>query len=169
MKADRVQLLFTTTKCIFLSILFSVAIVILPAVAAQEEALAPNQMNGFDYPLDNRPDPFYPFISKEKAIATIDTELVDINGEKLTGMQLFEPGQLTLVAVMSTANGKVAMAEDVTGKGYILQKNMLIGKRGQIIRIENGQVFIKETLETKSGKVSYNEIVMRLKKDEEKK
>jgi type IV pilus assembly protein PilP len=160
MKAD----ILTATKCTFFCVLFSLAIGILPATA-QEKTLT----NGFDYPLDNRPDPFYPFISKEKAIKELNEELVDINGEKLTGMRLFEPGQLTLVAIMNTANGKVAMAEDVTGKGYMLRENMLIGKRGQIIRIEDGQVIVKETLVRKSGNTTYNEIIMHLNKDEGKK
>ena len=92
-----------------------------------------------------------------------------MDGKTLTGMQLFEPGQLKLVAVMNTADGKMAMAEDVTGKGYMLQKDMPIGAYGQIVDIENGQVVIEETRKTQSGRVLQNEIIMRLKNDEDKK
>ncbi|CAK8712977.1 hypothetical protein GCAAIG_02300 [Candidatus Electronema halotolerans] len=84
-------------------------------------------------------------------------------------MQLFEPGQLKLVAVMDTPDGKIAMAEDVTGKGYMLQKDMPIGAYGQIIDIESGQVVIDETRKTQSGRIIQNKIIMRLNRDEDKK
>jgi Tfp pilus assembly protein PilP len=127
----------------------------------------------FEYKLDKkgspRSDPFYPFLSKELAQKNEGDKLVEVDGKTLTGMQLFEPGQLKLVAVMNTPDGKIAMAEDVTGKGYMLQKDMLIGAYGQIVDIEGGQVVIEETRKTQSGRVLQNEIIMRLNKDEDKK
>ena len=74
----------------------------------------------FEYVLENRPDPFVPFISEKAASSTVDlNEIVDSSGP-LTGMQLFEPGQLTLVALLKKNSEDVAMVEDFTGKGYIL-------------------------------------------------
>jgi Tfp pilus assembly protein PilP len=100
----------------------------------------------FEYQLDNRPDPFYPFLSKEAARKEKEDEIIDEeSGDTLTGMRVFEPGQLKLVAVMGTQGNKIAMAEDVTGKGYILREGMLIGRRGKITQIQDGQIVIKET------------------------
>ena len=123
----------------------------------------------FDYQLDNRPDPFYPFISKEAARKDNEDEIIDEeSGVILEGMRLLEPGQLRLVAVMGRASGLIAMAEDVAGKGYILREGMLIGKRGQIIGIENDRVIIRETAKTRAGREINNEVVMSLKKEEKK-
>jgi type IV pilus assembly protein PilP len=123
----------------------------------------------FEYKLDDRSDPFYPFLSKELAQKNDGDKLVEENGRILTGMQLFEPGQLKLVAVMNTPDGKIAMAEDVTGKGYMLQKDMPIGAYGKIVDIESGQIVIEETRKTQSGRVLQNEIITRLNNDEDKK
>jgi len=126
----------------------------------------------FTYQLDERPDPFYSFIAKEeKERAKKPDDSIEVPDEtKLTGMQRFEPGQLRLVAVMEVQGSKIAMAEDMAGKGYVLRENMLIGKYGKIIRIaEDGKVIIKETLRTRAGREITNDIVMNLKKEEDKK
>lgn len=124
----------------------------------------------FEYQLDNRADPFYPFISKEKAVKDQEDKILDPEeGEVLTGLRLLEPGQLKLVAVMNTPSGPMAMAEDVTGKGYLLREGMLIGKRGEIIQIAEGRVAIKEISKTQSGRMLEKDVVMTLKKDDEKK
>jgi Tfp pilus assembly protein PilP len=124
----------------------------------------------FEYQLTDRPDPFYPFIAKEDKEKAKGDEIVDEETkEPLTGMRLFEPGQLRLVAVMGVQGKKIAMAEDMAGKGYTLSETMPIGKHGQIVRIEDGQVFIKETLRTKAGREITNDIIMTLKKEEDKK
>lgn len=149
-----------------------------PPVMAQNDAAAQSQGDDqeqawenrkFEYKLDDRSDPFYPFLSKELAQKNDGDKLVEVDGRTLTGMQLFEPGQLKLVAVMDTPDGKIAMAEDVTGKGYMLQKDMPIGAYGQIIDIESGQVVIDETRKTQSGRIIQNKIIMRLNRDEDKK
>lgn len=162
---------------------FSLAAVLLAVgtAAAEEQLLddAPAILDGagkgrskfkFEYQLDNRADPFYPFISKEKAIKDQEDKILDTEeGEVLTGLRLLEPGQLKLVAVMNTPSGPMAMAEDVTGKGYLLREGMLIGKRGEIIQIAEGRVAIKEISKTQSGRILEKDVVMTLKRDDEKK
>ncbi len=120
----------------------------------------------FVYHIENRADPFVPFIS-EKASATNINEIVPV-AEQLSGMQLFEPGQLNLVAIVIAENNDFAMAEDTTGMGYILQTGMKIGKRGTITDIHANEVIIEETAFTRSGKKLTSKIVMLLKKDGEK-
>jgi type IV pilus assembly protein PilP len=160
-----------------LSILFAAALlyVSVPVQATENQAADSmesenDQVGGgndaFEYQFANRPDPFLPFITKD-ATQQVDNddEIVDDNNIPLRGMQLFEPGQLKLVAIMSVGNEKIALAEDVTGKGYRLNENMLIGRHGKIRRIEDGQVEITETYKTKTGRTVTKEIVMRLKKE----
>jgi type IV pilus assembly protein PilP len=157
---------------ILLPLLFLVMMCVLSA-AAQEHSEAEKDAKKyvpkkFNYELENRPDPFYPFISKEQAQTEEPDVIVGPPPGPLVDLQRFEPGQLKLVAVMNTPQGKIAMVEDVTGKGYILQKGMKIGAYGQIIDIkeEDSQVIIKETREfLRSKKTVENEIIMQLKKD----
>ncbi|MCW5199511.1 pilus assembly protein PilP [Desulfobulbus sp. F1] len=124
----------------------------------------------FEYQLDNRPDPFYSFIAKEakERKDIVDPIIDEKTQEPLTGMRLFEPGQLRLVAVMGVQGSKIAMAEDTAGKGYILRENILIGKHGKIVMIKDGQVIIEEIRKTQSGREINNEIIMTLKKEEDK-
>ncbi len=123
------------------------------------------QENLFVYHIEGRPDPFVPFITK-KAATTNMNEIVPV-ANRLTGMQLFEPGQLKLVAIMMAENNDFAMAEDFTGKGYILLTGMKIGRRGIVTAIESNQVVIEETAFTRAGEKLTSNIVMLLKKEGE--
>ena len=121
----------------------------------------------FTYQMEGRPDPFVPFITEKAAASNVDMdEIVDANGP-LTGMQLFEPGQLTLVAVMQSSSGDVAMVEDFTGKGYVLSEGIKIGRRGIIKDIVPNAVIIEETAVTRAGKKIITETVMLLRKEGE--
>lgn len=138
------------------------------AVESSAESIAlPKQSleNLFEYQIEGRPDPFVPFISEKAASANIN-EIVPIS-EQLTGMQLFEAGQLNLVAIVMARNNDFAMAEDTTGKGYILHTGMKIGKRGIITTIQANEVIIEETAFTRAGKKLTSKIVMLLKKEGE--
>ncbi|MCX5869765.1 MAG: pilus assembly protein PilP [Deltaproteobacteria bacterium] len=115
----------------------------------------------FSYQLEGRPDPFSPFIT-EKA-ANYMEEVVD-GEEALTGMQLFEPGQLKLVAIVLENNAEIAMVEDASGQGYVIRPGMKIGRKGKVTSIDPNQVNIEETSVTRAGKKSTNNIVMLLKK-----
>jgi hypothetical protein len=119
----------------------------------------------FEYQIERRPDPFVPFISEKAASANIN-EILPVD-EHLSGMQLFEPGQLNLVAIVMAGNSDFAMAEDTTGKGYILQTGMKIGKRGIITAIKANEVTIEETAFTRAGKKLTSKVLMLLKKEGE--
>jgi len=121
------------------------------------------------YAVEDRPDPFKPFISKKAATpAGRDAnEIVDEKTE-LTGMQLFEPGQLTLVGVLMTGSGELALVEDQTKKGYMLKRGDLIGKRGAITQIDKQQVVVTETAHTRAGKEVSSTVIMRLNKEGDK-
>jgi type IV pilus assembly protein PilP len=119
----------------------------------------------FVYEIERRADPFMPFISEKAASANIN-EILPVD-EQLSGMQLFEPGQLNLVAIVMAGDSDFAMAEDTTGKGYILHAGMKIGKRGIITAIKANEVTIEETAFTRAGKKLTSKVVMLLKKEGE--
>ena len=125
------------------------------AIEGSDEAV-----DEWEYVFENRPDPFLPFIELKVATKNIP----DTDDVILTGMQLFEPGQLTLVAIMYSSKNKVAMVEDVTGKGYVLNEGMLIGRYGVVNHINTNQVNITETREV-AGKDVVTPVVMRLNKE----
>ncbi|MCI5130206.1 MAG: hypothetical protein D3904_01500 [Candidatus Electrothrix sp. EH2] len=136
-------------------------------IAAEEQEM--REVDKFQYQLENRPDPFLPFLSKTNDSNLMDDTPADEDtGKPLTGMQLFEPGQLRLVALLKVGGKNVAMVEDVTGKGYRLSENMLIGRHGIIDRITHEKVEITESYRTKTGRVVTKDIVMRLKKEGDK-
>ncbi len=148
-----------------------------PAEAVETQQPAPQAAPGegintepapFEYVQTNRPDPFLPFIS-EKATAreTGDpNEIIDKN-EPLTGMQLFEPGQLSLVGLLEAGGEKFAMVQDSTGKGYVIVTGTKIGRRGVVKTISPNKVLIEETAETRGGKKILTYIDMVLKKEGE--
>jgi type IV pilus assembly protein PilP len=121
----------------------------------------------FKYELTGRPDPFVPFIEPQVATKLDPNEILEEDVE-LTGMQLFEPGQLKLVAVLLTSDKKIAMVEDVTGKGYVINEGVLIGRHGVVTQISPDQVIVTETTRTRAGKEIINTIVMRLNKEGDK-
>lgn len=119
----------------------------------------------FEYTIEGRNDPFIPFISERAASAKMD-EILPV-AEQLSGMQLFEPGQLRLVAIVMVEDNDFAMVEDTTGKGYVLSTGMEIGRRGIITAIQSNEVIIEETAFTRAGKKLTSNIVMLLKKEGE--
>jgi type IV pilus assembly protein PilP len=117
----------------------------------------------FSYRLGGRPDPFSPFITEKTASSINMDEVVD-SEEPLTGMQLFEPSQLRLVAIVFENNTEIAMVEDAAGQGYAIRPGMKIGRKGKVTTIGPNQVEIEETSLTRAGKQLTNNIVMLLKK-----
>jgi len=133
----------------------------------QPEVQVGDSSTQFEYVLGNRSDPFVPFISEKAASSTADMNEIVENNEPLTGMQLFEPGQLTLVALLKKNVADVAMVEDFTGKGYILLEGTKIGRRGVVKDIAPNAVIIEETAVTRAGKEIVTQVVMTLKKEGE--
>ncbi len=120
----------------------------------------------FEYQIEGRPDPFMPFLTERATNNENLDEIIDGN-QNLTGMQLFEPGQLTLVALMVAGTGKYAMVQDFTGKGYVIEEGTKIGRRGVVADIVQNKVIIEEQALTRGGKTLINKIAMVLKKEGE--
>ncbi|HBH27852.1 MAG: pilus assembly protein PilP [Desulfofustis sp. PB-SRB1] len=168
-------------KKIFLSHAIVIALFLFNAIAVSQEApvsadegssaTETMQTNGdtgqreeFQYESIDRADPFMPFITErtpQPAPRPIQEEPDEIiESTRLTGMQLFEPSQLTLVAVMFSGTENIAMVQDSSGQGYIIKEGMLIGKHGTIVDISNNGVLIEEVMQTRRGRTLTNEISM---------
>lgn len=122
--------------------------------------------NSYSYVIEGRADPFKSFISAQAAAPSgLDpNEIVD-EDERLTGMQLFEPGQLTLVGIMHSPASEMAFVEDQAKKGYVLKVGTLVGRRGVVAQIDPDQVLIEETAKTRSGQEIITTVTMRLNKE----
>jgi type IV pilus assembly protein PilP len=119
----------------------------------------------FTYQRENRPDPFATFIKKETPKAKIEGQ--ETPEEELSGMQLFEPGQLRLVSIVFSEDSAFAMVEDSVGKGYIIKKGTLIGRRGVVEDILPNVVVIKQWSLSFAGQKKYKNIEMVLRKEGE--
>ena len=133
-----------------------------PETIVELEKMLSGSSNTFVYKREGRPDPFMPFISEQ----VVQTEMV-FEEEELTGMRQYEPGQLTLVALVFAEDGPLAMVQDSVGMGYVLREGTKIGRSGIVDLISSNMVIIKESFQTTSGKTRYNTVQMVLKKEGE--
>lgn len=121
----------------------------------------------FVYQRENRPDPFLPFI-KEKVLQQDKQAVEEVPQEKLLGMQRFEPGQLSLVAIILKQPSPIAMVQDSSGMGYIIEEGMKIGRTGVIEQITANTVIIKQTTTTWNQEKLFKRVEMVLRKEGEK-
>ncbi|MCI5146892.1 MAG: hypothetical protein D3923_15565 [Candidatus Electrothrix sp. AR3] len=154
-------------KSIFLACLLVGGIYAVPVKAVEYPVDITIKETADEYQLDDRYDPFLPFISTGGS-----TNIIDLDIPKDTpfpdGAIPIEPEQLKLVIILFTPVGPRALAEDSTGKGHILSENRLIGRNGRITKIADGRVLITDTAITKSGRTITTDKVMRLKKEGDK-
>jgi type IV pilus assembly protein PilP len=132
---------------------------------ALEELLLSMKMGDFEYQVEERPDPFMPFIS-EKIIQSSESE--SEGGGRLTGMRQLEPGQLSLVAILFTEINPMAMVEDSSQKGYVIRRGTRIGKFGIVTDILPNAVIIKQLSYSMSQEKKYTTVEMILRKEGEK-
>jgi Tfp pilus assembly protein PilP len=141
-------------------------VAVVTKVPSDPEKLATLLKTYFTYERENRADPFTPFIKKQKKQAKLQGSAAEpIEEEILTGMQLFEPGQLKLVSIVFADNRTLAMVQDSVGKGYIVEKGTKIGRRGIIEEIMPNVVMIKQWSLTFGGQKRYKNIEMVLRKE----
>jgi type IV pilus assembly protein PilP len=126
------------------------------------EDLFGEKVDDFVYIREGRPDPFMPYKEAEEVVVEKKKEVVE---EELTGMRQFEPGQLTLVAIVFGTAEPVAMVQDSTNKGYAIRKGTKIGRHGVVEDIIPNQVIIRKTTVTMAGDKRYSKVKMVLKKE----
>lgn len=116
----------------------------------------------FLYRRIGRSDPFMPFV-KEKVV----TSELEAEEEELVGMRKFEPGQLTLVAIVFAGNSPLAMVQDSVGKGYMIKTGTEIGRAGVVEKISANLVTIKQRYRSSAGDERYKIVEMLLNKEGE--
>ena len=141
-----------------------------PAAEKQEELKFTEKMaailfqepsDAFVYTREGRSDPFVPFIEER-------VEAKDLPIEELTGMRKFEPGQLTVVAIVSSARDSFAMVQDSNNQGYIIRKGILLGRTGIVEAIVPNKVIVKNYPYNLAGDKIYKTVEMVLKQEGEK-
>lgn len=130
---------------------------------ALEKLLESMQMGSFEYQVEDRPDPFMPFIS-EKIVQSTDPR----SSENLSGMRQLEPGQLSLTAILFTETNPMAMVEDSSHKGYVIRRGTRIGKSGIVTDILPNAVIIKVQSSYSTQEQKYTTVEMILRKEGEK-
>ncbi len=118
--------------------------------------------DSFVYSRVGRADPFMPFVS-----ASVISMGLGIPREKLTGMRKFEPGQLSLVAIVFAEDGPLAMVQDSVGKGYVIRNGTKIGRSGIVDGISDNLVVVKQRFQNTAGDDLYKTVQMLLMKEGE--
>lgn len=130
------------------------------ASAGPEEGKEVGIAGQYSYNPAGRPDPFKPFISEEK----IKTALPGGGGAPL---QSLEVGQLKLMAVITGGREPFAMAEDASGKGYILHMGSRVGiQEGVVTSISGNKVVVTEKVKDFGGKTRTRTVTLELSKGE---
>lgn len=152
---------------LFLSILDRIVLAKEGSEQITNSPISPNL--AYEYLTEGRQDPFRPFISPKAATATgLDPNEIIDEGTELVGMQLFEPGQLTLAGILMNDNTRIALVEDQTKKGYMIKIGTLIGRRGVVTEIDKSQLIITEKAKTRAGKELNTTVIMKLNNEGDK-
>lgn len=123
--------------------------------AGQAQQVEIPSKSTFQYQIENKPDPFLPFL-REKGVIVKPTqeELIPIQNYKLVGIVIVE-------------RKKVPIVEDASGKGYYLTDGTRLGK-SVVSRIEDSEVHLTATYRTATGRIVTKEMKMYLKKEGDK-
>jgi type IV pilus assembly protein PilP len=117
--------------------------------------------NAFVYKREGRSDPFVPFV-QERVVST------EVPVEELAGMRKFEPGQLSVVAIVLSPMDRFAMVQDSNNQGYIIREGILLGRTGVVEAIEPNKVIVKNYTYNLAGDKIYKTVEMVLKQEGEK-
>lgn len=102
-----------------------------------------------------KPDPFQP--------TRIALEEKGKDRKKLLPLEQFEVNDFELVAVVSGPGGRMAMVQDLTGKGYFIQVGSRIGKKGgKVVGITDKEIIIEEPYQDFLGKKSSRKTALKI-------
>jgi type IV pilus assembly protein PilP len=83
-------------------------------------------------------------------------------------MRKFEPGQLTVVAIILGAADKFAMVQDSNNQGYIIREGLLLGRTGVVEAVVPNKVIVKNYTYNLAGDKIYKTVEMVLNQEGEK-
>lgn len=105
-------------------------------------------------------DPFKPLFREEKVKIKVPNRT-----HPLTPLEKVDLSQLKLVAVILASSGNRALVKEASGKGYVIQKDTLIGlQSGRVVQILKDRVIVKEEIEDYKGRKSIRHNEMKLQK-----
>lgn len=118
------------------------------------------------YNPEGRINPFSPLVKESVSAKVNEADKKDKKAQRpKTPLEKFDLSQLKLVAIMSAPDGDIAVLEESSGKGYLVEKGTYVGlNSGQIITIESDRIIIKETIEDISGRSVEKESVLQIQK-----
>ena len=126
-----------------------------PAKAAADGKGLVASGEAYAYDATNKRDPFRSFVLDEAARRE--------NHER-GPLEQFDLSQLTLVAVVWGTERPRALVTDPSGRGYVVQEGTPIGKNeGQVIRITDNTLLVRETYVDYLGEATSKEIEMRVR------
>ncbi|MCG6911112.1 MAG: pilus assembly protein PilP [Deltaproteobacteria bacterium] len=114
-------------------------------------------------------DPFVPLIREEapkKKNAVEASKTLERKKRKpTTPLERIDLSQLSLRAIIRSAEGNKALVEEASGKGYIITKGTYIGvNQGTVIDIQKDRVVVEEEVESIQGDVTLKTRELRLPK-----
>jgi type IV pilus assembly protein PilP len=137
-----------------------------PTVAQRKQSAAPAPpaehgsglvASGDNYAYDatGKRDPFRSFVLDEAARR---------ESHERGPLEQFDLSQLTLVAVVWGTERPRALVTDPSGRGYVVQEGTPIGKNeGEVIRISDNTLLVRETYVDYLGEATSKEIEMRVR------
>lgn len=109
----------------------------------------------YSYDATDKRDPFRSFV--------IDAQMA-LSEHERGPLEQFDLSQLNLVAVVWDTGRPRALVTDPSGRGYVVQEGTPIGKNsGQVIRISDNTLLVKETYVDYLGAATTKEIQMRIR------
>ncbi len=110
---------------------------------------------GYGYDAANKRDPFRSFVLDEAQRLT---------KHERGPLEQFDLSQLSVVAVVWGTQRPRALVTDPSGRGYVVQEGTTIGKNdGQVIRIGDTTMLVRETYVDYLGEATSKEIEMRVR------
>lgn len=116
------------------------------------------------YSRKDRIDPFAPFLHKPEAEAGTPGPKA-IRRTPLTPLEKISLQQLKLTAILTMPEKNLALVQEPSGKGYILNKGTYIGEKGgRVSQILKDRVIVEEQYKDVFGKTAVRKIELKLKK-----
>lgn len=123
------------------------------------------------YDPKGKTDPFIPLIKEESTKAgggnlVPAKQKVDRQKRKpTTPLERIGLSQLSLRAIVRSAQGNKALVQEASGKGYVVTKGTFIGvNQGTVIDIQKDRVIVEEEVETLQGDITLKTRELRLPK-----
>jgi Tfp pilus assembly protein PilP len=113
--------------------------------------------SGYSYSSAGKRDPFRSFI----------WDTPDESTEMRGPLEQFDVAQLSVLAVIWSTGNARALIQDPSGQSFIIGRGTRVGKNaGEVTKIEDNLIVVKETYEDFGGQKTTRDVEMRIRLDE---